>query len=295
MKIEISSCKGDFGFELTENLPIKSIGITKKINPQIIESNGKKIILAKIKRDIEYYLSVYGLEEDQILFEETDKKDIDFLLYYYTIKNSEYIKNKFEAKMEYEIKGPGYIILKLPNLQGINSENKIKIEDLIVSVIITEDLNDLNYMDSICYLSKKHDMMKENNTNVNYLINMHLNKNKIEISKLNPKTYYFINVLITNKKTGEIIALNPLQIKPDKIIKMNYYLIILIFVLIILSFLIFYYYRRYRKIRSMLKYVDQKDKKVGNIPNSITELKKINANKLKETIEKYNSLTEDSG
>ena len=293
--VEISSCKGDFGFELTENLPIKSIGITKKINPQIIESNGKKIILAKIKRDIEYYLSVYGLEEDQILFEETDKKDIDFLLYYYTIKNSEYIKNKFEAKMEYEIKGPGYIILKLPNLQGINSENKIKIEDLIVSVIITEDLNDLNYMDSICYLSKKHDMMKENNTNVNYLINMHLNKNKIEISKLNPKTYYFINVLITNKKTGEIIALNPLQIKPDKIIKMNYYLIILIFVLIILSFLIFYYYRRYRKIRSMLKYVDQKDKKVGNIPNSITELKKINANKLKETIEKYNSLTEDSG
>ena len=78
-------------------------------------------------------------------------------------------------------------------------------------------------------------------------------------------------------------------------IKVNYYLIILIFVLIILSFLIFYYYRLYRKIRSILKYIDQKDKKVGIIPNSITEPKKINCNKLKETIEKYNSLTEESG
>ena len=77
-------------------------------------------------------------------------------------------------------------------------------------------------------------------------------------------------------------------------IKVNYYLIILIFVLIILSFLIFYYYRRYRKIRSILKYIDQKDKKVGNMPNSITEPKKIKCNNLKETIEKYNSLTEDS-
>ena len=45
----------------------------------------------------------------------------------------------------------------------------------------------------------------------------------------------------------------------------------------------------------MLKYVEQKDRKVGNMPNSITELKKINDNKLKETIEKYNSLTEESG
>ena len=48
---------------------------------------------------------------------------------------------------------------------------------------VEEDLNDLDYMDSICYLSKKHYMMEANNINGNYLINMHLNKNKIEISK----------------------------------------------------------------------------------------------------------------
>ena len=45
----------------------------------------------------------------------------------------------------------------------------------------------------------------------------------------------------------------------------------------------------------MLKYVNQKDKKLGNTSNSITELKKINDNKLKETIEKYNYLTDYSG
>ena len=46
-------------------------------------------------------------------------------------------------------------------------------------------------------------MMEANNINGNYLINMHLNKNKIEISKLNPKPHYFINVLIINKKLAK--------------------------------------------------------------------------------------------
>ena len=293
--VEISSCKGDFGFELTKNLPINNIDLPKKIIGQIFETYGKKLILANIEKDKEYYLSVYGTEEDEILFDEIDKKDIDFLLYYYTTKKEDYTKYDIKPKMMYKIKAPGDIILNLPNLQNIFPENKNKNEDLIVSVVITTNVNELNYMDSICYLTQKYDLIKANNTNENYKIDMHLNKNEIEIYHLNPKTKYYINVLVTNKKTGQIISLNPLQIKPNKIIKVSYYMIILIFIIFVLFFFIFYYYRKYRKIKSMLKFEDEKDKKIGNTPNSIAELKKMGDNKFKKTVEKYNSLTEDSG
>ena len=292
--IEISSCKGDFGFELTENLPINDISKPKYVEAQISESKGKKIILAKIEKNIEYYLSVYGLEEDQMIFYESDKKDIDFLFYYYTIENRDYKKNNFNSKMGYKLKRPGNIILNLPNLQNMDTK-KVKLEDLIISVIITNDVNEFNYMNSICYLTKKNDLLNTNNATNNYKTEIHLKKNEIEISNLDPKTYYYINVLITNKKTGQIIALNPLQIMPDKKIYSNFLVIFLISGIIILLLVIFYFYRKYRITKAILNYENKEKKKIGSIPHSINELKRINDNKLKESIKKYNSLTEDSG
>ena len=292
--IEISSCKGSFGFTLSENLPINDNRPLKTIPAEVTESKGKKIILAKIKEDIEYYLSIYGLSEDQMVFDEKDNKGIDFLLYYYTTKSGEYTSNEFSSKMEYELKGPGNIILDLPSLEEINS--KYKPEDFQISVIITTNLNEYNYMDSICYLSRKFDFLNSNNYTKNYTVEVYQKSNKVEIDKLDPKTNYYLNVLIKNKKTGEIISLNPIQVLPNKKFYQNYsIMIILSIVIVILIFVIFYFYRKYRIAKAKFDYEKNDIKNMGTIPKSITELKKIEETKNKQAKEKYNSLTEDTG
>ena len=292
--IEISSCKGNFGFSLSENLLINDKKPLKTVPAEVTESKGKKIILAKVEEDIEYYLSIYGLSEDQMVFDEKDNKGIEFLLYYYTIKKGEYSSTEFSSKMEYELKGPGNIILNLPNLDEINS--KYKAEDLQISVIITTNLNEFNYMDSICYLARKFDYLNSNNYMKNYTIEVDQNTNKVEIDKLDPKTNYYINVLIKNKKTGEIISLNPIQVLPNKKFYQSYsIMIILIIAIVILIFVIFYFYRKYRIAKAKFDYEKNDIKNMGTIPKSITELKQIEEAKNKQAKEKYNSLTEDTG
>ena len=295
--IEISSCQGNFGFLLTENLPLNDNKPKKIVRTETTESKGKKKILAIIKEDIEYYLSIYGLNEDQMIFNENDKnnKDIDFLLYYYTIKKSDYIEIGIKSKMNYELKGPGNILLNLPNLEEIYSNNnRNKLEDLKISVIITTNQNEFNYMDSICYLTKKNDLLISKDYYKNYTININSKMDEIEIDKLDPKTNYYINVLITNKKTGEIFALNPIQIIPNRKLANNYITIILIVLIIILLLIIFYFYRKYRITKAIINYEKNDIKNMGTIPKSITELKKIQESKEKAAKEKYNSLTEDS-
>ena len=104
-----------------------------------------------------------------------------------------------------------------------------------------------------------------------------------------------MNVLLTNKKTGEILALNPLQIIPNKKFSTNFIVIILVIGIIILLFVMFYFYRKYRIAKAIFNYEKNDIKNMGSIPKSITELKKIQEMENKQSKEKYNSLTEDPG
>jgi len=151
-------------------------------------------------------------------------------------------------------------------------------------------------MDSICYLSRKFDYLNSNNYTKNYTIEVDQKSNKVEIDKLDPKTNYYINVLIKNRKTGEIISLNPIQVLPNKKFYQSYtIMIILIIAIVILIFVIFYFYRKYRIAKAKFDYEKNDIKNMGTIPKSITELKKIEEAKNKQAKEKYNSLTEDTG
>ena len=151
-------------------------------------------------------------------------------------------------------------------------------------------------MDSICYLSRKHSIIESQNLYKNYTIKINKKNKEIKINKLDKKKYYYINVLITNKKTGQIFALDPLQIKPNtKINEKSFIITFLIIAIIILFFVIFYFYRKYRIAKAIVNYEKNDIKNMGSIPKSITELKKMQEEKNKQAKEKYNSLTEDSG
>ena len=217
--IEISACQGNFWYQLTNSLSTKSKkNSSNEQDTYLIRGKGKKIVVAKIEYNIEYYLSIFGIKEDEMLFGDTyNTTDIDFLLYYYTTNSQEFDESNQDSKITYELKGPGSIVLKMPNLETLNSKNnKIKLDDLTVSLVLTENSKEFEYMDSICYLSKKIEIIESQNLYKNYSININKNKNEIEINKLDKNTNYYLNVLITNKKTGQIFALDPLQIMPNK-------------------------------------------------------------------------------
>ena len=135
----------------------------------------------------------------------------------------------------------------------------------------------------------------KNNLYNDYKIIIQKSNNKIEIEKLNKKTNYYLNVLITNRKTGQIFAMEPIEIIPNKFFTVNVIVTLLIIGIFILLLVIFYFYRKYRIAKEIINFENSDIKKMGSIPKSITELKKIQEEKNKKAKEKYNSLTEDSG
>ena len=292
--IEVSSCRGNLGYSLTDSQ-------SQKVNymENYSEEKGKKVIVAHIGRNIKYYLSVYGLKEDQMLFSDSEiiYEGVDFLLFYYTTNYKEYAQTNFDSKLSYKIKEPGHIILHLPNLETVNAKNgKNKLDDLTVTAIITTNKNEYDYMNSICYLTKKYEYINQQKLYQNYTITTNKYNNEIEIQNLDRNQYYYINVLITNKKTGQIFALDPLQLKPKKKIEVDHVpSTILIIAISILLVIIIYFYRKYRVTKALVNYESNDINNMGTLPKSITELKMMQEEKNKEAKEKYNSLTEDSG
>jgi hypothetical protein len=297
--IEISSCRGNFGYKLTNSLA-NSVTRTSSFQNFGFDEKGKKVILTTIQRNVEYYLSIYGLKEDEMLFSDYDLRveAIEFLLYYYTTDSKGYSETTFDSKLNYRLKGPTTLLLSLPNLEIVNSQGvRNKLDDLNITVIITQNQNEFDYMNSICYLSKKYDYIQENKLYQNYTITINNNKNLIQIDNLETGQIYYLNVLITNKKTGQIFSLDPIQVKMNRIyITFNNAPIVLLSIAItILGFLILYFYRKYKVTKAIVNYQSNDIRNMGSIPKSITELKQMETEKNKLAKEKYNSLTEDSG
>ena len=298
--VEISSCKGDFSYQLTNSLKKNA----KEHDSQMIKGKGKKIILARIKDNTEYYLSIFGLKEDELLiFDDFNinnnltNADIDFLLYYYTMNEEEYSQENFDSKFTYEVKGSGVVVLNLPIIEFLTKNNNHKIkakeEDLSISVIITENYNEFEYMDSICYLSKKNEIIQSRNLYKDYKININKNKNRVEISNLDKNKNYYVNILINNKQTGQFLSLDALQITPNWKKEKNISMTLILIGIIVLIFIIFYFYRKFKIVKDIVnnEINEINDmKKLGSVPKSIHELKNI------KDIQKnkYDNLTEDS-
>ena len=292
--IEISSCKGNFGYEFTNN--------KNKGNEDLsLNRKGKKLIITWMEKNTEYYLTVFGLKEDEMIFgpKINSTCDIDFLLYYYIIDkkalDDSNLKNYEEKQLNYEIASPGSVNIKVPSLETVNEKRKVnKIEDLEMSIIISENKYDFDNMGSICFLSKKIEIIESQNLYSNYSIEINKDDGTILVEKLSPTKTYYINVLVKNTKTGQLFTFDPIQLIPYRRISKNILIIVLSVGIVVLLFVIFYFYRKLRIAKAIVNYESNDIKKMGSIPKSITELKKIQEIKNKQAKEKYNSLTEDS-
>ena len=159
-------------------------------------------------------------------------------------------------------------------------------------MIISENYTDYKYMDSICFLTKKYDELKKEKQNYEIKIK----NNKIQISGLTLNKYYYMNILATNTKTGEIFSLDPSELFLKKTGKTSKILISILLILVIISCgVVFYFWRKIKLAKNAILFEDNKDNiKMSRLPKSINELQKIENKEIRVAKNKYNSLTEDS-
>ena len=134
---------------------------------------------------------------------------------------------------------------------------------------------------------------EENIKNIKIYVNA--KKNKVEIEGLILHKFYYINVLASNTNTGEIFAYEPVELYVQDSFNHNLIIGILVPVLIIVLLVGFYFYRKYRITRNSILYENNDIINMTKLPKSINELQEMENKKVKESKEKYNSLTEDSG
>ena len=301
MIIEISSCKGNFEYTLTDFPPLGTESYThlkqKETKSNIYSFNGKKIIVIRNCEMKEYYLMIFGKKNELDFFiDENDENNapVDILFYYYTIKENEFKYLATPDSMIYDIEN-NYksIIVKLPELRNrdiFGKENNIS--DLNFTVIISTDKNDYDYMESTCYLTKLK-QKREIKNEFNYL-NVEINQeNKIiKISGFNKGETYYINILAKNELTGEIITYRPIIMNTYAEVKTVKIVVIVILSILILVFLYiaFYVYRKYRLQKSQLEEQKSEEKPKDSIVQKLKNLSKINLNIFKK---KYNDLKED--
>ena len=178
MIIEISSCKGNFVYALTDFPPLdndiyQNLKL-KSIPSEMYSSNGKKIITVRNLQLKEYYLILFGGSEEnnfEIMANNknivNNNNEVDVLFYYYTTSEKNYNYLVTQDTIKYESKDDFYSInLILPETKKrdiFGRENYAK--GMKYSFIITDEKNDFKYMESTCYLIK---LEQKNNINEKY-------------------------------------------------------------------------------------------------------------------------------
>ena len=290
--IDISSCNGNFDYSVSNKLTSsQELSKYDKMDSKITELNGKKIITIPNTENFDYYLSVWGVDEGNLKNalenNDTNVKDINFTLYYYSTTKEKYKYISGKSLLYYENLGKGKIKIKIPQKYLLDLKLQNNLKNYTYTFLLTDKENEFKLFESTCFLSEKYKELKNNAFYKNLKIKY--NFDNIEVSGLENKKNYYMNVLLTNIETGEIFTFQPEQIyilNPSKSP-----IIYILFVLIIIAlFVLFFFYYKYNEKKTVLKYEKEDIRNMGALP--INELEMTEANKRKQK-SKYESLTEE--
>ena len=308
MVIEISLCKGDFIYALTDSPPadLESYNSlqNRAVKSNIYSSNGKKIITVENIEVKEYYLMVYGAKKatdelinikDREINLNNKGSETDILFIYYTTKKKNYNYLVSQDFLNYETKNNYYDVkIKLPDLKKrdiLGRENYV--DYMNYTFIVTEKKEDFEYMESTCYLTKLM-QNKERNKKYKYLKTQYDKVNNIfKVQGFLGGKVYYINILGQNSHTGEIITYNPLMITTFKFEKGSWTFVTVFLSIILIVFICFTFtiYRKYRIQKAQLDIFDSNKNDGDKFNGKIKNLDKINLKVLKK---KYNTLEEEN-
>ena len=275
--IEISSCKGQFDAYLLNQINYfndeksdKAAKVEKKYQ------QGKMVLTGYNLKEENYYLGVVSLNGDKY----DDKYDrnnndnimnkpmnysneVEFLLYYFTTNNKNYIYSSIQSYINPVYLRNGDVKLEISKITIKNmagKSNEINNMDLSYKLFISTDINDFSYMSSLCYLSKMQNLPKD--------IKTYIKKNEIYVSGLKSGTKYFINMIIRNPISGELITLTPtiLDFNKNKAPFNYFYLVIAVVLIIILGIGVYYYRSKYIVTKAVLNYEQNDIRNMASLP-----------------------------
>ena len=223
MVIEISTCRGFYELNLQEELITKDNLSKRSIEYTTRSEKGKTIIYVEDLKSKHYYLSVRSKTYNFLCRierlnrgERLDKmnegcgNDLSYLIYYYTTYSDSLSFEDIDKWVTHRPYGRGRVKLDLPLIITKDIEdNKKDISDYKFDVYATKDKDYTNNMGNICYLSRieldKNRIFKIENLSIE-------NKNSLIVSDLEPGHTYYINVLVQNLKTKELITFHPIEV-----------------------------------------------------------------------------------
>ena len=295
MIIEISSCKGDFLYSITDIPPLDTetynVLQEKKIMSRSYSSNGKTIITVDDIKLKEYYLTLFGSNnrpEMDLYINEKDEKDnnnVDVLFYFFTTNKKNYNYLITNDSLIYETKDNYYsLIITIPEIKERDAFGKEKyVNSMNYTLIVSDQNKDYIYMESTCYLTK----LKQSNQNskFKYLeINFDKKNNAFNIKGFKTGKVYYMNILGLNEKTGQTITYKPLMIissSASRNLKI-FIIVFLIIVMVVFLYVAFTFYRKYRLKRLQLAFVEENISDGNPIERKIRNLNKINLDFIKE-------------
>ena len=258
MVIEISTCVGNYEFNIQEKLITKDNVEEKSLKYFDMDEKGKKTIYIENLSNKHYYLSIkpsgnkYFCELENIS-KENCGTNLQYLIYYYTTFVENISFREFDKWISHRPYGKGRVRLDLPVIitKDIDLKDK-EISDYKFDVFATKNVDYTNKLGNICYLSR----LSPNDKKVFRLESLSIeNKNSLIISDLIPGNKYYINVLAQNTKTKELITFHPIEIFTGGRHPMFWWSVIRNIFIVGLIIILIYYVYKYRKAREELVFL----------------------------------------
>ena len=267
--IEISSCEGQYDLNIREELVTKNNIEGNGI--KYIESNinGKKVIYVEKIKSKHYYLTIKSKRSKFIcnmlkIKDEECGNDLSYLIYYYTTFSDNISFQDIDKWIIHQPYGLGKIKLELPLIITNDIElNRKDIKDYKFDVFATKNKDYTSKMGSICYLSR----LIPNENKIFKLENLIVsNKSSLILQNLVPRQTYYINVLVQNIRTKEMITFRPIEVFSGG--KSPYFWRFINFIIVfgLIVFLLYYIYK-YKKAQDELIFI-----KGDALPRSETEM-----------------------
>ena len=258
--IYLSVCTGIYRYAIFDYLPKNEDLKEGNVEFNSINKFGKDILILNNTNKKHYYLKIWK-DDNFFIF----KKIKLYFMFYYFSSNENFLNdtlnnNNINNELTYFAKKRGEIILSVPKINEISPTGETrKINDLEYNLFLTYEKDEENNLDSICYLSRHFFKNEENKM----FKNIQVSNDKIEIKNLEKNKIAYINILIKNTKTGELITFNHIAVDTKYVFDLKSGNSIFIYIIIIILICIIVYL--YNKLKNTEKIVNYEKNDIRNL------------------------------